>query len=98
MFNKINNITLDYQNGILLINGKKIADPIKVIIKEPDAWDLAKVFNPEMGKQGMVFPELVIDARDILAYLQSQRLKEIVYEAVKEAIPAELAGTAGKNC
>ncbi len=95
MLQKISNITLDYQNGILLIDGKAITAPVKIIVKEPDGWDVSKLINPELAKQGVACPELIIDARGILAYLQRQELKELVRDAVKEAIRAELAGTAG---
>lgn len=97
MINKISNITLDYQNGILLIDGKAITAPVKIIVKEPGGWDIAKLFNSELAKQGVACPELVIDARGILDYLQRQELKELVRDTVREVILAELAGTAGIN-
>lgn len=97
MIDKISNITLDYQNGILLINGKAITDPVKIIIKEPDGWDISKLFNSELAKQGVACPELVIDAGGILDYLQRQEFKELIRDAVREVIPAELAGTTGIN-
>ncbi len=98
MFNKkISNVTLDYQKGILLIDDKVIAAPVKITIKEPDEWDIAKIFNAELAKQGMACPELVIDARGVLEYLRKEELKDIIRETVREIIPAERAGTAGTD-
>ncbi len=96
--NKISNITLDYQKGILLINDEQITILVKVKIKEPDGWDVTKLFNHESAKQGTACPELVVDARGILAYLHKEELKDIIREVVKEVIPAEQASTAGTNC
>lgn len=59
IINKISNITLDYQNEILLIKGKEVTVPIKIIVKELDGWDISKLFNPELAKQGVACSELL---------------------------------------
>lgn len=98
MFNRMKSITVDYQNEILLIDGKKVTNPIKIIIKEPDGWDESKLFNNDSAKQGLIYPELVIDAREFFADLQRQELKEIVRAVIKETFPAEQADNAGNDC
>lgn len=95
---KISNIELDYQKGVLRINNKTVKVPVIVKIEEPDGWDISKLFNSESAKQGMACPELVIDARDIMEYIQKQEFKELIRNAVREAIPAELESTAGTGC
>lgn len=87
---RITDIAVDYANEILVINGKKITTPVKVVVKEPDGWDIAKLFNCEKGKQDMFFPELIIDANGILNDLRKQELKELVRNVIKEeSFPAE---------
>lgn len=97
MLNKITNIALDYQKGLLLINDKVVTIPAKITVKEPDGWDLVKLVNPELAKQGIACPELVIDARGLVEYLKRQEFKELIRDVVREEIPAELAGTAGTD-
>ena len=44
-FERIKDVLLDYRSGTLLINGKRVDIPVKVIIKESDGWNEAKIFN-----------------------------------------------------
>lgn len=97
MFDTTQNIFIDYQNEILIIDGRKITEPIKVIIKKPDAWNAAKLFNSKEASQGMIYPELVIDVRNVYSGLRQQALKELIKDAIKEVFPAERAGKTGKD-
>lgn len=89
---KISNIFLDYENEVLMINGTKVEDPVKIIIREPDGFDIAKLFNHESAKQGMMYAELTIDARDVASTLDKQDLKQIirlVVETLGDMYPAK---------
>lgn len=88
---RIDNIVIDYENGILIINGKKITSPLVVTVKEPDGWDIKKLFNYEKAHQGMLYPEVIIDASAFFDGLQKQEFKELIRDVIKETFPAKLA-------
>lgn len=88
---RIDSIVIDYENGILLINGRKIESPLKVKVKEPDGWDICKLFNPTKAKREMICPEIIIDARDFFSDLHRQEMKELIRAVIEEAFPAKLA-------
>ena len=47
MFGRIENIFIDYENGIFLINGKKPECLVRLSIKEADGWNISKLMNYE---------------------------------------------------
>ena len=44
---EIGNIFLDYEKGILLVNGEKTKNPVRVVLKTGDGRDKAKLVNFE---------------------------------------------------
>lgn len=84
---RIHNIMIDYANGIVLINGKKVDFPFKVIVKEADGWDMSKLFNSGSVIQGGIstYPELIIDVRTFQEMTARQELKKIIREVIEEA-------------
>lgn len=91
MSKRINSIFVDYENGILIINGNQIASPIIVTVKEPDGWDIKKLFNHGKARQGMIYPEIIIDASDFFDGMHKQEIKELIRDAIKEMLPTKLA-------
>lgn len=80
----VKNIVVDYDKAQLEINGKKIINPIKVIVKKGNDWDIAKLFNHEKAKPGVPYPKIIIDVSDFLKEMQQQELKKIIREVMKE--------------
>lgn len=80
----INNIRVDYEKGEIVINNKKIVAPVKVVIKQDDGFDAIKLFNNETYKQGMLYPEIVIDTRNFFCDLQKQELKNLIRDVLRE--------------
>jgi hypothetical protein len=60
MSKRINNIFLDYENGIVQINGQVPLEAVNVTIKEPDGWDIRKLLNPENRIKGVLSLEIEI--------------------------------------
>ncbi len=83
---RIHDIMIDYRNGTILINGKKVEIPLKVIVKESDGWNISKLFNPEMVKKdaNAIYPEVIIDATELQNAVEKQELKKIIKEAIAE--------------
>ena len=61
MIERINNIFLDYKNGIVQINGQIPSQAVNVTIKEPDGWDIRKLLNPENRINGVLSLEIEIN-------------------------------------
>lgn len=82
-FERINDVMLDYRSGTILINGKRVDIPVKVIIKESDGWNNAKIFNSKETCSSAC-PEIVIDATKLREALAKKELKNIIKEAIAE--------------
>ncbi len=82
-FERIKDVLLDYRSGTLLINGKRVDIPVKVIIKESDGWNEAKIFNSNKTCSSGC-PEIVIDATELREALAKRELKNIIKEAISE--------------
>ena len=80
----VKNIVLDYEKAQLEINGKKIINPVRVVVKKGDGWDIAKLFNHEMAKPGVPYPVIIIDVSNFFEEMLKQELMEIIREVVKE--------------
>lgn len=94
---RVEDVKLDYSNGILIINGEKIKEPVKVTVKEMDGWDISKLFNCEKCKQVDIPPELIIDTRKFVNELEKQEMKEIIRGVMKEDISPTEKNSAGEN-
>ncbi len=62
---RINDIKIDYKKGILSINEEQVTTPVIVKVREPDGWDIAKLFNPNPEEKRSNYPTLVLDAREV---------------------------------
>lgn len=68
MFGRIENIFIDYENGIFLVNGKKPECLVRLSIKEADGWNISKLMNYEKIENPTEMPviaDVVIDATKI---------------------------------
>lgn len=68
MFDRIENIFIDYENGIFLVNGKKPECLVRLSIKEADGWNISKLMNYEKIENPTEMPviaDVVIDATKI---------------------------------
>lgn len=85
---KIQDIFLDYESGILKINGRTSRIPVRVIMKSSDGWNSSKIFNSEAQGQYEVIPELVLDVTQVEEFIDQKRLTGIVERSIKTALDA----------
>lgn len=71
-------VFLDYGDGLLLVNGKKINDPVKITIQEPDGYNLSKLFNPKNYKPGDKLPEITINMSNFLQLQETKEIEKII--------------------
>lgn len=90
MEQRVSSIAVDYEHGILIINGKYINSPCIITIKENDGIDSKKMINCDNTNLGLDIPEIVIDTRDFVRKLQKQEIKELIKQAIKENLPTKL--------
>lgn len=62
MFDRIENIFIDYENGIFLVNGKKPECLVRLSIKEADGWNISKLMNYEKVENPTEMP-VIADVR-----------------------------------
>lgn len=60
-------IFLDYENGILLVNGEKPNCPVRVVLKTGDGRDMAKLMNYEdlTPESADSVTEVIVDVRGL---------------------------------
>lgn len=79
MAERIDNIFIDYENGIFLINGRKPTCLVKLTIKEPDGWNVSKLMNYEKIKNPIEMPviaDVTIDATIITEAELTERTRK----------------------
>lgn len=91
---RINNVFLDYEKGVLKINGEKVDIPVVVVLRQSDGWDNKKLFNSEVfgikeAIPGLILnpaPELILDATSIAEYEAKEELKNVIQGVIKECM------------
>lgn len=86
MAKRIRNVFLDYENGVLRINGKKVDIPVTVVLRQSDGWDNKKLFNSEKHGIGEVAPELILDATGIAEYEAEKELRNVIEDVLRECM------------
>lgn len=85
MFGRIENIFIDYENGIFLINGKKPECLVRLSIKETDGWNISKLMNYEKVENPKEMPtiaDVVIDAAKITEAEILEKFRKIVHAEI----------------
>ena len=85
MFDRIENIFIDYENGIFLVNGKKPECLVKLSIKEADGWNISKLMNYEKVENPTELPviaDVVIDATKITEAEILEKFRKIVHTEI----------------
>ncbi len=85
---RIQDIFLDYESGILKINGKISKIPVKVVIKTEDGWNPSKLFNPDLQEQCEVVPELILDVTQVEECIERKRMADIVKKSIEKILDA----------
>jgi hypothetical protein len=80
------NILLDYKDALLVVNGKKINDPVKITIQEPDGYNLSKLFNSENYKPGDKLPEITINMSNFLQLQETKEIEKIIRDLIERIL------------
>lgn len=95
MYERINNIVLDYENGIVLINGKKTPFPVQITIKQNDGWNSRKILNYDPKETEEVIQRdealkdianIVIDVSEITQIESQQRQRLLIRSEIEKAL------------
>lgn len=94
MFERIKNITLDYENGIVLVNGKKPPFPIRVTLIQEDGWNPCKLMNYEQEKMSEEaiekgdtdIADVVIDVSKITSIESQKRQRLVIRSEIERAL------------
>ena len=54
MSKRIKNLFIDYEKGLVRINGKEPSKAVKVTIVEPDGWNIWKILNIKRRRDGLI--------------------------------------------
>ena len=81
MSKRIDNIFIDYKNGIFLVNGEKPDCLVRLTIKEADGWNISKLMNYEKVENPTEMPviaDVTIDAAEILEAENLDKIRKMI--------------------
>ena len=83
MSKRIDNIFIDYKNGVFLVNGKEPDCLVRLTVKQPGGWDISQLKNYKNRSpiDMPVIADVTIDAAEILEKIRKMIRTEFNYAA-----------------